>query len=151
MAPSTNPIRLRVADRFIAVLAAITAGATYWYTPHEVKRDVIPYENAKHGPVYSVFTEGAGPIQIESNNNIDETFYIAVDGIVFDRSDPVAVVEKALMDVRLSIDTDSINPAANTLGTLCYLVRMDESPDMDYWENYAAFRQRFRIQIQGIT
>jgi len=151
MAPSTNPIRLRVADRFVEVLKAIESGSTYWYTPHEVQRNVIPYENAKHGPIYSVFTEGAGPIEIESDNNINEMFYIAVDGIVFDRSDPVAVVEKALTDVRLAIDTDSINPAANTLGTLCYQVRMDESPEMDYWENYAAFRQRFRIRVGGIT
>jgi hypothetical protein len=147
--PPTDPKRLQVADRYETVLNAITASNDYFFTPHEVAKKLLEYENAKHGPLYMVLSESEGNIGFSGHELFDETFYISVHGIVHDRDDLVTKVEKAVRDVRRAINEDSKSTAAGTLMNLCEQVRIDEPPEIDYWDDFAFFRQRFRNQISG--
>jgi len=154
MAPSANPLRLQVADRFATVLEAITAGDSYFYTPHLVSKFPVEYELAKYGPLYQVFPgEEAGRIEITGRENYDETFYISIIGIVHDTSDLVSKLEKAVRDIRKAIDLDSKSETAGTLGVLTVQVRVDESPIMEYFaeekNGFGQFDQKFRVQITG--
>jgi len=154
MALPNDPLRLQVADRFKTVLAAITAGSSYFYTPHKVSKFPLEYEIAKYGPLYQVFPgEEPGAAKIIGRESYDETFYISVIGIVHDHSDLVSKMEKAVRDVRYAIDLDSKSAMAGTLGVLCVQVRIDESPVMEYFaeerDGFGQFDQKFRIQITG--
>lgn len=145
----TDPKRLQVADRYETVLNAIEAGDNYFFTPHEVAKRLLEYENAKHGPLYMVLSESEGNIVFSGHELFDETFYISVHGIVHDRDDLVTAVEKAICDVRLAINEDSKGTTGSSLGVMCEQVRIDEPPEIDYWDDFAFFRQRFRNQISG--
>lgn len=148
MAPA-DPKRLQVADRFETVLNAITAGENYFYAPHKVAKKLLDYELAKYGPIYMVLSESEGNIVFSGHELFDETFHISVHGVVHERDDLVEKVEKAIRDVRYAIDQDSKTVSSGTLMTLCEQVRIDEPPEVDYWEDFAFFRQRFRNQISG--
>ena len=150
----TDPLRLQVADRFEAVLAAIEAGDDYFYTPHRVAKIPLSHEDAKEGNLYMVLTgEDVGSIEVTGRENFDETFYISVIGIVFDRKDLVSKVEKAIRDIRKAIDVDAKDATSGTLGTLTVQVRIDESPAISYYsedrDDFAHFDQLFRVQITG--
>ena len=79
----------------------------------------------------------------------DETFHIAINGVVYDAEDPVSKVEKAIRDIRKAINDDSVDFSAGTLGSLCVQVRIDKPPEIEYFENFAFFEQLFRNHISG--
>lgn len=150
----TDSLRLQVLDRFEAVLDSIEAGTDYFYTPHKVSKSPIPYELAKHGPLYQIFlAEDVGNIPITGRENYDETYYISVEGVVHDRADLGTKIEKAIRDVRYAIDLDSKSAIAGTLGVLAVQIRIDESPEVAYFsekhDNFAVFDQKFRVHITG--
>jgi len=151
----TDPLRLQVLDRFETVLNSIEAGIDYFYTPHKVSQDPIPYEQAKYGPLYQAFMaeETTGEIVVSGRENYDETFYVSVEGVVHSRSKLGAMMEKAIRDVRYAIDQDSKSGVAGSLGVLGIQVRIDESPEVAYFsknkDNFAVFEQKFRAQITG--
>jgi len=153
MAPS-EPLRLTVLKRFETVLNAITAGDNYFYTPHKVDKHPISYELAKYGPLYQVFSgDEAGPVdQVGVGHRVqDETFYVRVQGIVYDRTDLTTKLEKCLADVRKAVNDDAVSAASGSLGALTVQVRMDESAEMGYFsdteDDFALFNQRWRVHI----
>lgn len=147
--PPADPKRLQVADRYETVLNTIEAGDNYFFTPHEVAKKLLDYEDAKNGPLYMVLSESEGNIEFSGHELFDETFHISVHGIVHDRNDLVAKVEKAIRDIRKAINDDSKSSAADSLMNLCEQVRIDDPPEVDYFEDFGFFRQRFRNQISG--
>ena len=149
MPPSTDPLRLQVLDRFYTALEAIRAGDDYYYTPHKVAKAMLSFENAKYGPLYMTLPESDGELFDESDMHYTETFHVSVKGIVHDRADLGTILEKAIRDVRYAIDQDARSSTAGTLGVLCDLVSIDEPPDVDYFDDFGFFEQRFRVQISG--
>ena len=149
MAPTTDPKRLQVLDRFFDVLDAIEAGDNYFYTPHEVKKALPSWENAKHGPLYCALPDSGGVLEDQTDLYYEEEFFVSVKGIVHDREDLGTILEQTIRDVRYAIDTDSRSGAAGTLSTLCLLVSIDEPPEVDYFDDFGFFDQRFRVRIAG--
>jgi hypothetical protein len=147
--PPTDPKRLQVADRFETVINAITAGDNYFFTPHKVAKKLLEYGDAKYGPLYMILDDSGGEIVFSGHELFDETFYISVHGIVHDRDDLVTAVEKAVRDVRRAVNEDSKSTASGSLMNITEQVRIDEPPELDYFEDFAFFRQRFRNQISG--
>ena len=154
MAP-TAPIRVTVINRILTVLGAISAGDTYFYTPHKTVEDSegVDFALAKNGPLYILFLgEGESAIDVVGRETYDETFYPIIRGVVHARSGIITKMLKSNKDVRKAIDTDSKSGAAGSLGALCVQVRIDESPEWFYFEDsmeFAGFDQRIRVQITG--
>lgn len=155
MAPS-EPLRLTVLKRFETILGAISAGDTYHYTPHKVDKHPIPYELAKYGPLYQIFSgDEAGPVdQAHRGHGIySETFHVNIQGFVHDRTDLTTKLEKALADVREAVNTDALSAATGSLGAITDQVRMDESAESGYFsdteDDFALFNQRWRVEITG--
>lgn len=154
MAPS-EPLRLTILKRFETVLAAITAGDDYFFTPHIVSKHPIEYELAKFGVLYQIFSgDEAGPVDYTVGHvTRDETFYVNVQGIVHDRADLTTKLERALVDIRKALDTDSISSTAGTLGQLTDYAKMDESATMAYFsdeeDDFALFNQKWIVHITG--
>jgi hypothetical protein len=133
--PSTTPKRLQCVNRVATQLTAITAGATYWYTPRVYKRFYLPQE-LSDPVVYMVYTTPGGSTEHAgasgANTVYDEDFYITVHGCVRDSFDTTTMVEKAIHDVRTAIDADSIAKATSgALGYICVECRMEEPPEID--------------------
>lgn len=133
--PSTTPKRLQCVNRVASQLSAITAGATYWYTPRVYKRFYLPQEISD--PVaYMVYTTTGGETKYDgacgASTTYDEDFYITVHGCVRSSTDTTTMVEKAIHDVRTAIDADSIAKATSgSLGYICVECRMEEPPEID--------------------
>jgi hypothetical protein len=148
-----DPKRLQIIDRIVTVLSNIQTGTDYFYTPYEVKKRFIHWEEAKGFPTYMVFTDSGGEIVFAGYNLYDEIFYVNVKGIVKDWKDTVSVLEKCIRDVRKAINDDAKSGASGTLGTLCIEVRIEEPPltDNGYLslEGFGFFEQRIRIRISG--
>ena len=133
--PSATPKRLQCVNRVETVLKAITAGATYWYTPRVYKRFYSPQELGDP-VVYMVYTTTGGNIEQAGMSGTatvyDEDFYITVHGCVRSTTDTTTMVEKAIHDVRTAIDADSIaKSTSGALGYICAECRMDEPPEVD--------------------
>ena len=146
-----DPKRLQVRDRFITVLSAIIAGETYFYTPELVTKSFVEYAKGPGKIRLTAYTDEGGEI-VNHSGAVDETFYIAVEGYVENQSDPVAMAEKVIQDIRVAIDADAKTFNASNLGGLCLQVVMDESVDVVNEmavEGIILFRQRFRCMITG--
>jgi hypothetical protein len=156
MAP-IDPKRLKVADRFVTVLKAITAGSDYFFTPLEVaKHYIFPEEAAciKDRPVYSIFPEGSGgSFFVETGGVYDEKYPLTVHGIVENPVDTVGDLEKAVRDVRKAVEADSRDESTGALGNLCVNVSIESPPETDggvfsgLGRSY--FAQEFMIHISG--
>lgn len=148
-----NPLILQVVERFETVLNSIQAGTNYFYTPHKVSQPPYKYENAKYGNIYLIFIgEEPGSVEITGRENYDATFTITVIGVVFDRSNLTTRIIKSWRDVVYAIDQDSKSPDAGTLGKMSVQIRVDETYEAFYYDDYegfADFRQKFRCQITG--
>lgn len=153
MAPS-DPLRLQVADRFVTVLNSIEAGDNYFYKPFKVAKIPIPFEDAKNGPLYMVFTgEEPGTIEFAGTDLYNETFIISVQGIIHDRTDLVSRLERAIRDIRKAINGDTKSGSAGTLGVLTDECIPPESPEIAYFskerDDFAVFEQKYRVLING--
>jgi hypothetical protein len=154
MGAPTNPLRLQVIDRVVAVLAAIVAGSNYFFTPFEVVKR-FKHWNECHGfPTYMVFTDSGGAVELSGVPDLyTENFYVNVKGYVQDNSDTVTKLEQAIRDIRKAIDVDSKSAAAGSLGALADEVRIEKSPDTDNGylslEGFGFFDQQIRVMIEG--
>lgn len=148
--PATNPLRLQVLDRIVAVLAAITVGADYWFAPQVVRCWISPSE-AVSFPVYGVFP-GEGQEPEEINGEYTEEFEVVIKGVVQSISDTVTAQERAIADIRKAIDRDSRLGTTGALGALTVYVRIGSSAtdEGDFVaENLGFFEQRIKVQIAG--
>ena len=152
--PSTNPLRLQVIDRIVTVLAAITTGSSYWYTPKKVSKGLLNDNQIPGYPCYMV-TDGekGGPIKpVGLPYHHDEIFNVSIHSIIKSSSDTVSMNIKALADVRKAIHADSISGAAGSLGVIAVSVWFVEGPDMDdgvLLKNYGYFVQNVQVTING--
>jgi hypothetical protein len=152
MSTPNDPLRLDVIDRVVEVLEGITSGASYFYTPAAVSKRFIHWAEVKGTPVYMVSADSGGTISYAAPDLISEEFYINVKGIVQDKEDVVAALERALRDVRVAILADTEPTAGSgSLGELGALVFFDEPPTTDNGylsaEGLGFFEQRIRIHI----
>jgi len=127
----TDPKRLLIRDRIETVLAAITAGADYFFTTVKVFKIDILEVNCPGYPCYSVHPDSGGQLAADSDNSLDETFYLNVKGMVKDMADPGAAVIQASRDVRKALDDDFRSGLAGSLGTLAIRIRFPEPPVTD--------------------
>jgi len=153
MASPADPLVLKVIDRIVAVLQAITAGANFFYTPYLVTKRFIHWAEANGFPTYMVHLDSTGEVVYAGEGIFDMTFYISVKGIVSneqgDVDNTVDPLVKAWRDVTKAIDDDAKSPTAGTLGALTVQVRIDESPETDNGEGFGFFDQRIRVQTTG--
>jgi hypothetical protein len=150
--PSADPKRLQVIDRIVEVLKGITAGADYFYTPVDVRKGFVISPSGY--PTYVVRSEAGGEIEMHSDSQWRESFYVAIHGAVQEIGDAVTPLERALRDVRKAIEQD-FQPAAGagSLITLATSIVFDTPPEIDYGPEgqgpLAFFSQRVRITIDG--
>jgi hypothetical protein len=154
MAAPADPLRLQVVDRVVAVLSQIRAGDNYFYTPRQVSKRFVHWNEAKAFPCYSVSTASGGKIELEgAPHTYDEDFYISVKGIVQDQADTVTKLERCIRDVRKAIDADSSSGAAGSLSVLAANYWIDEPPETDdgylVLEGFGFFDQRIRFRVSG--
>lgn len=152
MPTPADPLRLTVINRFVTVLQAITAGATYFYTPFGVAREDDPLQ-VNGTPWYSVSTLPGGSVADGMDYYFDESFVVCVKGVVQDNSDVVSVREKALRDVRQAIMTDAKLGTVGALGALGALVQIQKPAGTFYavasGDFYGFFDQEFLVTIKG--
>lgn len=156
----TDPKRLQVLDRMIAVLKAVTAGANFFFTPAEVvKGSILLGVEAKAYPTYMVHA-GTGGEDIDHfvDQQYQEIFYPEVEGIVFDVNDIVTMIEKCVRDVRKAIDDDAASGAVGSLGQIS-LTKIKGPPDIELGAmanqatsvvgGFGWFSQKFQVNIEG--
>lgn len=154
MAPS-EPLRLTILKRFETILAAITAGDDFFYTPHLISKHPISRELSTWGPLFAVLTgDRTGPIDYTVGHvTRDETFYVDVRVVVHDDTDLTTKLERALTDIRKAIDEDAISSEVGSLGQLTVQTLMDESALVEYHsegeDSFVTFNQPWRVDITG--
>lgn len=157
MAVPTNPLAQQVIERVVAVLEAISAGSSYFYTPIAVKKKFVHYREARltaTQPLYMVFRDSGGVIQdIGAGANVlEEEWFLNVKGYVHDPVDTVTKLVRAIRDIRHAIDTDARSEASGSLGNLGN-VTIEEAPETDNGylslEGFGFFDQRIRVRSDG--
>lgn len=155
MAP-TNPLTQQIIERVVTVLAAITTGSNYFYTPADVIKRYVHWREAglsPDNPLYMVFRDSGGVITYIGENNYCADYFINVKGYVQDNSDTVTKLERAIRDVCKAINDDSKGESAGTLGALAAAVTIEEPPETDNGylslEGIGFFDQRIRVRIDG--
>lgn len=147
----SDPERLKVINRVVTVLQAITAGSTYFFTPYNVEkfRRVREQVNLPEGkPHYEVVSD-VGDSELAATDLMDETMTISVFGMVKHSTDLVGAVEKSREDVINAVNTDIASGAAGSLGTLADWPSPPLSPLVHYvpGENWGIFRQDFKCRV----
>jgi hypothetical protein len=147
---------LQVINRVVTVLEAITAGASYWFTPGKVSLGFLMIPDMAAFPCYMVMAgEKGGAIEHQlAVDDHDEDFTISIKGVVkaSKASDAVTANEKALRDIRKAINDDSKSAATGSLGDLTVKAWFTEGPDMDdgyLMQGYGFFDQRLNVTING--
>lgn len=108
MPTPSEPIVEQIMDAVLARFAALTAGATYWYTPRTVRRDWLNYDQAlaaKDRPVYCLI-EGPQVNEAEDNQNVRMRFTIIIAAWINDPSDRRQAVNRCWADLIRSVYTD---------------------------------------------
>lgn len=156
MAPATDPLTQQAIERIVTVLAAITTGASYFYTPAAVIKRFVHWREASFGPdnpLYMVFRDSGGGIGYIGHELYCEDWNINVKGYVQDNNDTVTKLERAIRDIRKAINDDSKSEAAGSLGALAAAVTIEEPPETDNGylslEGFGFFDQRIRIRTDG--
>lgn len=156
MAPSTNPLTQQVIERVVTVLAAITTGSSYFYTPYAVIKRYVHWNEATlrvSRPLYMVFIDSGGAINYIGENNYEDDWYLNVKGYVKDPSDTVTPLVRSIRDVQKAINDDSKGEGAGSLGAITAAVTIEEPPETDngYLSlvGFGFFDQRIRIRTDG--
>jgi len=150
--PAADPKRLLVLNRFVTVLKAITAGASYFYTPYDVQNKFYHFNEVPGYPLYMVFTEDGQQPEEAGHELYDETFSITVNAYVQHSTNAEAVKERCLRDVRKAINDDTKNPAAGSLSALTVRVQVGKTEtDNGIYSiaDAAFFSQEFIVMISG--
>jgi len=154
--PSVDSIEKRVIDRIATVLAAITAGATYWYTPAQVAKRFMHWQEVVGGfPVYMISLGSGGTRELYSQKTFYETFFVSIKGYVQDDTDTMTKVARCWQDIRLALTTDMESATAGALASLCHQVRCKEFPETDdgylSLEGFGFFDIRVEVQVSDTT
>jgi hypothetical protein len=156
--PASNPLRLQAIDRVVAVLTAITAGADYWFTPGQVIKRYVPFEEVQCEVTYMVFAgTGEGSVELAGAAGDSSTYFedvfITIKGTVRSDVDTASMVSKCIRDIRKAIDTDARSGVAGTLGGISIEARMEKAPitDNGWFErmNYGEFEIQLRVKNEG--
>lgn len=156
MAVPTSPLTQQVIERIITVLAEITTGANYFYTPAAVIKRFVHWREASFSPdkpIYMVFRDSGGTIEYIGNELYCEDWVVNVKGYVQDNADTVTKLERAIRDIRKAINDDSKSGVAGSLGAITAAVTIEEPPETDNGylslEGIGFFDQRIRIRTDG--
>lgn len=150
MTTPAAPLRLQIVDRIVTVLAAITAGASYFYKPAQVLKRLVAIEDCSGWPTLMVFPVSGGPIESIGPDRYDEAMEVLIKGYVKDDADPVTVLERCLRDVRKAINDDARSGAAGSLGVLATNFEFPSSPEVEFSiDGFGGFDQRLRMTITG--
>lgn len=151
-----DPLALQIIDRIITALKAIKAGDDFFYTPYDVAKKFVHWEEAKvkaSRPLYMVFRDSGGSIEFAGTNLYDEHWFINVKGYVKHNSDTVTPLEKAIRDIQKAINDDSKSSDAGSLGRLGIQVIFEEPPTTDNGylssQGFGFFEQRVKVISTG--
>jgi hypothetical protein len=147
-----DPERLNVINRCVTVLGAITAGATYFFSPYKVIKFHVVREQENvplNKPLYMVLSD-MGEITFAGTQIYDEMMTVSVLGMIEHSTDLVGAIEKAREDVINALAADANSVAAGTLGALTDGMDVAGSPVVHYepGKNWGIFRQDFKVRIQ---
>jgi len=155
--PSAEPLRVQVINRIAAKLAAITAGADYWYTPARVEKRYIPTEEIHESPIYMVFAgTGEGQVTPAAYAGADTRYWedvlVTIQGVVKSDTDTATIVGRCIRDIRKALDADTHDKlTAGTLGYMGVEALFERAPITDNgWFQQMAFG-RFELFIRVRT
>ena len=148
--PASDPKRLLVIDRVVAVLKAMKQGEGYWYAAAEVVKQVVHERQVTEFPFYMVEYESSpGPPKSGINHQFTEDLAIIIKGACDpENGDTTAKLERCIRDVRTAIDADASSGVAGSLGALGVIVTVD-ALEIEHDERYGVFNQRFVAHIRG--
>jgi len=152
----TDPLTLQIINRIITVLKAIVAGDNYFYTPHDVAKKFVHWEQATLSPtkpLYMIFRDSGGSIEFSGTNQYDETWYINIKGYVKDNADTVTKMERAIRDIRKAINDDSKSAEVGSLGDIAEQTIFETPPETDNGylssEGFGFFDMRVKVITSG--
>ena len=152
----SDPKSLVVIDRIVEVLAAIRAGADFFYTPQEVTKRFIHWRDAKGYPTYMVHIASGGVVTNIGTDLYRYQFWLSVKGIVRELGDTVSPLVKSIRDIQKAINDDTKDRSSTgALGTMPCIteIRIDDPPETDNGylavEGFGFFDQRIRVSIDG--
>jgi len=152
----TDSLTLQAIDRVITVLKAIVAGDDYFYTPYDVAKKFIHWQESPVTPTkphYMVFRDSGGSIEFSGTNQYDETWYINIKGYVKDNADTVTKMERAIRDIRKAINDDSKSAEAGSLGVIAVQTIFEAPPETDNGylssEGFGFFDMRVKVITSG--
>lgn len=154
MAAPTTPLRVKVIDRFVAVLGAMTDGTKFNYKAYEVGKRLKNFNECAGFPTYMVFISAmSGPPVAHLDNEYDEAMVVSVQCWVdMELGEPTTKMAKCLRDVQKAINDDSKSTDVGSLGQL------SASLDVGTYETdnggfsaqgVAFFEQQFVVHIVG--
>lgn len=111
MPTPAEPIREQIVAAVAARLATLTAGAVYWYTPAEVRRDWVGFAEAKASLAHPTYCVIEGPEEGDPDGGataqyIFQVLTVIVAGWVMDQSDRRRAVNRAIGDVTVAVAQD---------------------------------------------
>lgn len=148
----SSPLRLQVIDRVVDVLRGIQEGDDYFFSPRQVEKGFIAEPSGY--PVYEVTSESGGEIEMHTDSQYAESFYIAIRGTVHAQGDITTPLERCLRDIRKAVEDDfASGAAAGSLVFLATSIMLDTPPEIEYgFEGqgvYGYFTQRVRVTVSG--
>src|SRR2546422_422684 len=102
---ASEPLREQLLAAVQARLAAIAAGATYWYTPAEVARDWKNFDQVAGFPFYGVI-EGEEVTEPLAYKEIAARLRVIIVGWVRDEQSRRVVLNRAVGDVQRACFSD---------------------------------------------
>ena len=154
MSYPTEPKKLSVIERVIAVLNDIVEGDDYFYTPGDVQGKKTHWMKQLADLSYAAIFAGAEDAPVHhAGYNVEETFSIVVIGDIKNNDGELQkMIPRCLRDVRSALFADMAVGTAGTLGILCRGLQLGpwtsgvgQGPS----ENQGHFEQQFMFTISG--
>lgn len=150
----TEPKKVTIHDRLVAVLAEIVEGDDYFYTPDAVQGKATPWQEKLADYTLEVFFGGAEePPMHFSGQVIEEVFTVVIEGAIRDRDGECQkALARALRDVRKAVLADMVAGTSGCLGAYALRTRLgawDSAPGEGVFEGRGRFRQEFKITVSG--
>lgn len=154
MAAPTAPKLLQVIDRFVTVLKAIRQGTEFHYSPVDVFKRLLNFNECRGFPTYMVFIGSAfsEPEQHLDNEYVQSTTITVQGWVDLEQGEPQTKLVKCLRDVQKAINDDSKSTAAGSLGQLTSTldVSIFETDNGNYsLQGFAFFSQQFNVRLMG--
>ncbi len=147
----TEPKKVRIHDRIVAVLDEIVAGDVYFYTPANVQGK--PTMRLADYSLEVLFAGAEEPPVRQAGLVVQETFTVIVDGHIRDRDgETQKALARALRDVRTAILEDGLSSAAGSLQSLVISIQLGAWSSWrgeGTFEGLGNFSQEFKITVNG--